>query len=219
MDEIERLKLKSGKVLVICRDEDAEDPRKGFDNLGVMVCFHRRYNLGDKHDYKPDNYGSRDEMMKDIIAREKPAVILPLWLYDHSGITMSVGENPGYPFTDRWDAGQVGYIFARREDVLKEYGKKRVSPQLRKLVETVLRGEVETYDNYLTGNVYGYRVVKEGQCSECGHEEEEEFDACWGFYGEGWEESGILEAVKESGEEVLHEDKKPAVSTSVEEVV
>jgi hypothetical protein len=44
--------------------------------------------------------------------------------------------------------------------------------------EVLLKGEVETYDQYLRGDVYGYRVFK----VENG--EEEELDSCWGFYGE-----------------------------------
>jgi hypothetical protein len=49
--------------------------------------------------------------------------------------------------------------------------------------EVLLKGEVETYDQYLTGDVYGYRVFKVETCSQ-GHEHEEELDSCWGYYGE-----------------------------------
>lgn len=35
-----------GYTIKIYHDEDAESPRD-WDNLGEMVCFHRRYNLGD----------------------------------------------------------------------------------------------------------------------------------------------------------------------------
>lgn len=40
-----------GYNLQVFRDEYAENPRE-WDNLGKMVCWHRRYNLGDKHDYE-----------------------------------------------------------------------------------------------------------------------------------------------------------------------
>lgn len=43
------------------------------------------------------------------------------------------------------------------------------------MAEKYLKSEVETYDQYLTGDVYGYVIEdKEG----------EELDSCWGFYGE-----------------------------------
>lgn len=100
---------------------------------------------------------------------EKVAVMLPLYLYDHSGITISTA-----PFSCPWDSGQVGFIYVTLEDVRKEYSCKNVTAKIRAKVEAQLRQEVETYDEYLTGQVYGY-VVEDA--------EGEEIDSCWGFYG------------------------------------
>ena len=44
-------------------------------------------------------------------------VILPLYLYDHSGITMSTG-----PFSCPWDSGQVGWIYASKKTFIDETG-------------------------------------------------------------------------------------------------
>ena len=35
-------------------EDDIEDPREYYKdtNVTTMVCFHRRYSLGDKHDFK-----------------------------------------------------------------------------------------------------------------------------------------------------------------------
>lgn len=70
--------------------------------------------------------------------------------------------------------------------MLKEYGGKIVTQKLKERVTEYLKGEVETYDQYLTGDVYGYKVFK----VENG--EEEELDSCWGFYGQ---EDCMLEGV------------------------
>jgi hypothetical protein len=112
-------------------------------------------------------------MEKDIIKRENVGVILPLYLYDHSGITMNTTG-----FGCQWDSFQVGFIFISKQKMLQEYGGKIVTQKLKDRVTEYLKGEVETYDQYLTGDVYGYRVFK----VENG--EEEELDSCWGFYGE-----------------------------------
>ena len=155
------------------QDIDPMNPRLEYDHLGVMVCFHRRYLLGDKeHNYDPADYEGWDEVIKAIQDEEKPVVILPLYLYDHGGITMRTGE-----FSDHWDSGQVGFIFARREDVLAEYGKKRISQKLRDEVTKRLEAEVKEYDQYLTGDVWGYII-------EDHHGEE--LDSCWGFFGREW---------------------------------
>lgn len=41
------------KTAVILRDTDPENPRDSYyqENLGNMVCWHKRYNLGDKHTF------------------------------------------------------------------------------------------------------------------------------------------------------------------------
>ena len=171
-------------------DDSPESPRS-WDNLGTMVCFHKRYDLGEKHDYRFNDYNSWDEMEKDIIKRENVGVILPLYLYDHSGITMNTTG-----FGCQWDSSQVGFIFISKQKMLQEYGGKIVTQKLKDRVTEYLKGEVKTYDQYIRGDVYGYRVFK----VENG--EEEELDSCWGFYGEEEcmsEGVGIMDYLLEKG--------------------
>jgi hypothetical protein len=176
-------------LIEVIQDESPESPRE-WDNLGTMICFHPRYNLGDKHDYRSRDYRFYDEQTEDIKKKENACVMLPLYLYDHSGITMSTSS-----FGCRFDSGQVGWIVVSKEKVRKEYNVKRINKELIEKVTKVLEGEVETYDQYLTGDVYGYRISKVTEC-ELGHEHKEEVDSCWGFYGEDecmTEAEGIVE--------------------------
>lgn len=159
------------------QDESPESPRE-WDNLGKMICFHNRYDLGDKHGYNSNDYNGWGELREQIEKDYNVGVILPLYLYDHSGITMNTTG-----FSCRWDSGQVGFIFVSKQKMLEEYGGKIVTQKLKDRVTEYLKGEVKNYDQYLTGDVYGYRVFKVDTCS-LGHEHEEELDACWGFYGE-----------------------------------
>jgi hypothetical protein len=99
---------------------------------------------------------------------EDAAVILPLYLYDHSGITISTG-----PFSCPWDSGQVGLIYATKADILKEFGDPN-DEKVEERVEKRLEGEVESYDQYLTGDIYGF-IIKD--------KDEEERESCWGFFG------------------------------------
>lgn len=158
------------KIEVI-QDIDPMNPRKEFDNLGTMVCFHGRYDLGDKHDYRSEHYFGWEEMKEDIIKTENVGVILPLFLYDHSGITMNTTG-----FHCPWDSGQVGFIFVSKEKMREEYGYERISKKLKQRVAGYLKGEVETYDQYLTGDTYGYRITN--------IHTDDEIDSCWGFYGD-----------------------------------
>jgi hypothetical protein len=195
-DTIAEYKLKSGNILKIYPDENDESPMD-WDNLGVMVCFHKRHKLGNDHDYREDDYGSWDEVREAIIKKENPIVILPLYLYDHSGLRMKVGSFQGLlpQGHAEFDSGMVGFIFAPRDKVLENYMVKRISPEIKEKVEKLLRGEVEVYDQYLMGDVYGFRVVKPTHCAECGHDDEEEIDACWGFYGSDPKKNGMMDHI------------------------
>ena len=182
-------------LIEIIQENDPESPRE-WDNLGKMICFHSRYNLGDKHDYRSNDYSGWEEQRKDIEKKENVCVMLPLYLYDHSGITMNTTG-----FSCRWDSGQVGWIVVSKEQVRKEYGVKRINKELIEKVTNILESEVKTYDQYLTGDVYGYRISKITEC-ELGHEHKEEVDSCWGFYGEDecmTEAEGIVDYHIEKG--------------------
>jgi len=180
MDAIETKTIGKYKIEII-PDDSPFDPR-GDDNLGTMVCFHGNYNLGDKHEYRHQDYSGWDEMKRAIIRNENAGVILPLYLYDHSGITMNTTG-----FHCPWDSGQVGFVFISKEKMREEYSYKRVSQKLIKRVTEYLVNEIATYDQYLTGDVYGFRITDT--------ETEEEVDSCWGFYGDNYcmeEAEGIV---------------------------
>jgi hypothetical protein len=187
-----------GYLIEIHYDTDASNPRKEFDNVATMVCWHRRYDLGDDQpaqcgsDYlkmlADDAVGFKcdldDVPEKHIQAvLEKHYFILPLYLYDHSGISISTGA-----FSCPWDSGQVGFIYVTKEKARKEWGPPKEGETEEQWATRYLEGEVEEYDQYLTGDVHGY-VIKEP--SEDWDEDEDDEDdkwtdtneSCWGFYG------------------------------------
>jgi hypothetical protein len=170
-----------GYQIDINQDIDPENPREAWDNLGTMVCFHGRYNLGDKTDLRSSQFTGWDELETHLRENLDAVVILPLYLYDHGGITMNTTG-----FSCRWDSGQVGFIYVTREKLRKEYDWKRVSPQRRERVAELLRGEVQTYDQYLTGDIYGYSITKDG----------EDIDSCYGFYGSDYCEEAAKEYIE-----------------------
>jgi hypothetical protein len=248
-------------TLKIVHDDDSINPREDYDNFGKMVCWHSRYNLGDKHDYRnPDDFlaelvrGSLPE--KDIIAyvkdgnagnlkleytkathewdlssyddyfkkwyevesypaplekesayvcdgilenmsskdlmalAERQNLVLPLYLLDHSGITISTSD-----FRDKWDSGQVGWTYASKADITKEYGDN--SPESLERAERLLKAEVESYDCYIRGECYGFQLFEDGV----------ETDSCWGFLGSFNE---ALKAIRE----YLPEDAVPLADSA-----
>lgn len=162
-----------GYDIKLYQDTNAENPRN-WDNLGTMVCFHKRYNLGDKTDLKSDMFEGWNEV-KDYLIKEKGAVVIaPLFLYDHSILRVKIGDFYGLlpQGHARFDSGQIGFIYASGDDIRKEYNVKRISKQLKEKAMKVLKSEVDVYDKWGSGQVYGFQTEKDG----------EYIDSCWGFY-------------------------------------
>ena len=190
MHELVHEEEHQGATIKIYSDSDADSPR-AWDNLGTMVCGHTRYNLGDDNSFASarefliDLLDLTDEYDLDIETLEQRAraiaVILPLYLYDHSGLAMNTTG-----FHCPWDSGQVGYIYATLEDIRAECGVARVSAKRRMQVADHLRQEVAIYHDYLAGNVYGYLVEQDG----------DEIDSCWGFIGDF--DGYVLEQAREA---------------------
>lgn len=190
------------KTAVILQDTSPDNPRDSYyqENLGNMVCWHSRYNLGDKHIWSepidfardlaethsswsellqyikdghtkdlrlvPDGEGyqlqfkalsfndnrwanmegfkfpadfsdsvaidrlvwdSCEGTFSDVLEEmytpeliglcKSKVAILPLYLYDHSGLAMSTSD-----FGDRWDSGCVGFIYMDKDTAMKELG-------------------------------------------------------------------------------------------------
>lgn len=170
----------------IYTDPDPISPIEDCDHEERMICFHKRYRLGDEHSYNMDDYTSWLGLKRAIMHDNKDAVVLPLYLYDHSGITMKTT-----PFGDRWDSGQVGFIYITKEGMKKYYGES-MPRYWRKRANEILVSAVKCYDDYLTGNVYGFILEKKSKCESCTTIEYERIDSCWGFIGD-YETSGILD--------------------------
>lgn len=151
--------------------------------------------------------------------------------YEHGDITISTSN--GYPYNDRWDAGCVGWIYVSKERALKEWGgiperdengeiiriphhhsngnitySVKYTPiteeNWKEVAEYHMNNEVKTYDQYLTNDVYGYKLIttttEQERCPHCNEiikefEIEEEVESLWGFYGDCLEDNGILDNI------------------------
>jgi hypothetical protein len=207
--------------LRIVIDPEPLDPRAEYDNAAVMACWHRRYRLGDadgparlrdavraSRGHRPHDDNLDDPyVLRAALTRCRDIVSLPLYLYDHSGITISTSRS--YPFNNRWDAGQVGFVFMTRAQILAQFapsGAERLTARLRARAEALMRAEVAIYDQYLTGDVFGY-VVED----DIG----EHLDSCWGFFGrEACVEEG--RAVAQHHAETIDAERRVALAHELE---
>lgn len=203
-EAIETIEYK-GYTINIYPDYDFAETPRNWDNLGKVICWHRNYDLSDKgqmdlwsekHEcsYKNimDYIDMKDGEFCDVLTEEQEAVvILPVYMYEHSGITISTSS-----FACRWDSGQIGYIYATKKDIMKDFNVTEIDEELKDKVEKILIQEIKTYDDYVTGNVYGYSVEETG-------------DSCYGYLGD-YEKNGMIEDAKSNIDFHIEQKRKQA---------
>lgn len=149
--------------VTVTRDDEPDSPRQeGVGNVGYMACLHYRYSLGDEGDVVEDVVSSlREEGLAataTMLQREFGVqVVLPLYLLDHSGLSMTAGGNvlQGHvPNRRGWDTSVVGIIFDHPERLASALADPVGAPT----VETWLRQEVAEYDLWLHGDAYVLQI-------------------------------------------------------------
>ena len=188
----------NGYTITMRQDTDGDDhadPRQA-DNLGVMLCQHRDYTLGDEShakylsnkdsfadakrafDYYADREYDRGGLRAFVLYLKTylgATVVLPLGLIDHSGISMYVGGGAHPMDPGGWDSGTVGFIF----DTAASREMTGCTPEIgfdAEAVTKTLRAEVKEYDKYLTGDVWGHEITDPDG-------DDVEDASCWGILG------------------------------------
>lgn len=151
--------------LHIERDPAAESPRE-WDTVGTIVARHTRYQLGDQD--APaiawDELSGWYEVEEHLAEEHGAIAVLPVYLYDHSGLALSTT-----PFSCPWDSGRVGAIYATAKSVAITLGQDASREQILR----ALREEVSLFDSYVSGDVWGFVI-----CDRFGNV----LDSCGGFF-------------------------------------
>jgi hypothetical protein len=144
-------------------DESPESP-EDWDTVGTLMTFHRDCTIQGTKEFKTQ------EAFKEFLRKgehNNTLIIAPVYAYIHFGVALSQ-SNDRYPFTDPWDACQIGVIYCTKAKAKKEFKTKTYT----KTLEAFAR-EIETWNQYMSGEVYGFTV--EGKDGE-------DIDSCWGYY-------------------------------------
>ena len=187
---IKEAKLGNETVKIV-QDGDVETPRN-WSNLSKMIFTGSYKHLGDKHEVDFDEeFDSRQDFIErgeEIVRKhfKDVAVCYAVHMYKHSGESISIDYSGQY--TCRWDSGTIGFAIVTKEDIRKEYNIKRVTQKYIDKCENIVRGEIKTLDQYISGEVYGY-VVED--------KDENVIDSCYGFFGDDIEKNGISDYLEE----------------------
>ena len=167
---------------VLYFDEEPQNPRVEWDQYCRIYIANNRYVEGDTDDITelydllgrkgcdidfddPEWEGHEREILPTL-CEEYRIKLVPLYASIHSNVAIST-----VPFNDRWDSGQIGWVWASMDD-----------PNITDdaTYTKIIEGEVREYDMFLQGDVYGigvYDIQDDGSVDEYTVEE------VWGFFG------------------------------------
>lgn len=159
--------LKSFEVghlrVLIEQDCDPQSPAE-WDNVGEIVYTSLRYTLGTRR----VTHAQMDDIRRGITSYE--LIGMPVFAYVHGSVMIHAAESN--PFNCPWDSGQSGFVFCTYERAIQEFPG-QVEKVVRREALRAMIAEVETFSQYLQGDVYGYRIM----------DRDNEVESCWGLYG------------------------------------
>lgn len=163
-----------------------------WDLLGHVSFFHRDYDFSYGRG-KTD--GSTPERLREIF-EDEPCVIVPIHMYEHSGIGFTAGSPNRYPFNCPFDGSPyIGYAWITYAEIREEFKWKRLTKERKERIAGYLCNQIEALNQYVSGDVYGY--VVEDPFGE-------HVSSCWGFYGWKYAKEAILsEAYSVIGHDIM----------------
>ena len=178
MNAIKTINYK-GHNIDICYDEEPMSP----DEWSNEDCFL----VYDHSDFYVEKKGFDPQEIWDHIQETKKwfydgYYVFPVYAYVHSGVTLSMAKS-GYPFTCGWDTSMKGFALVKRT---------KGWTWTRNEAEKVAKSVVEEWDDYCTGQVYGYSI-------------DDYKESCWGYYGDT---NYCIEDAKEAVDSMVREERE-----------
>ena len=193
--------------LTIQKDFDTPSPRgDDYENLATLVSSHRKLVVGDdnaldkltkeirshknyKDSYEYDYDFQSVKAMQDL--GEKIglfAVTLPLYIYTHSGSTISTT-----PFSCSFDSGQYGFAYITKDEAYSFYDIKRITKVITEKLEQIIKDEVSVFNSYINGDFYYFNLFKINEIGEA----IQTIDSCGGFQTADIEKNGMKDEISE----------------------
>ena len=164
--------LADGREVQVFYDPEPDNPRDWGPLTGI-VGWHSQRRIGDHPIPKspteflielyaeqfPEMGGMSDSEQARFVKRTPyPGVLKPLCMYEHGSVAFST-DNSSYPFTDRWDAGQVGFVYVTPQKLVE----REIADDVEK-TEAIIKSELQAWEDFVNGNVYGVSLVEKSAC-------------------------------------------------------
>lgn len=164
-----------GYTCRVVYDPDPTSP-DDWDTLGTIYANSRNHN--------PQNHTLDEIMVEESddagLHIDPNYLFVRIYAYEHGGIALHAASGP---IKCGWDEYLFGVMAVHKDKAAKEFGDMTNVENYEKAMKC-LEAEVEDWDMYYQGEVFGYEVLDEDDCV---------VDSCWGFYGY----EGAKEAMQE----------------------
>ena len=169
----------------VYHDEYASHPRKFCDSISRLYAWHRSYGevISDSNEF------STPEAFMEW-AEEDGGDVFELYMYDHSGITLSLSS-----FNDPWDSGQVGFAY------ISQSAKEELRLNREQTIE-YLQNDIDELTQYINGYVYTISVHLIEDMSKTPIGDEPSFSMYTEIYNKNLRESIFDDHLKELLEEL-----------------
>lgn len=154
------IKLKDNHILKIWQDTDTESPDAWGNEDMFLVYDHKRFTV-EREGFKPQdiyNYIIEydAETSKELrVSDYNNYHIFTLYAYIHSGVSLSL-EHQRYGF----DVSSTGFLLIKKDILQQEVG--NIEEDLtREEAKKYAEGLIETWNTYLSGEVYGFTIIKQ----------------------------------------------------------
>lgn len=170
-----------GIDIEIIPDDDPQSP-KDWDNTDCFLVYDHTSFYVKVEGFEPrDIYEARKEGKTKLY---DGYWVFPVDAYIHSGVALSLANEANFP-DRRWDVSTTGFALVKRQK-----GWTWTEEKARKVARSI----VNEWNDYLSGNIYGWSVSKTG-------------NSVWGYYGDP-KESGCLDEAKHDVDYYISEQRK-----------
>lgn len=164
----------NGYKINIYQDDDYESPQNDVE-YGFLVFDHRQFCV-EKEGFVPHEIFENNGKVPGYF-------VFKCCAYIHSGVSVSVGRDESWP-DQRWDVSCKGYWIIKRQKGTYTVDR----------AQAVAESLCKEWNQYLSGDVYGYMIEDENGDEEGG---------CWGYWGEP-EDSYLINEAKNEIDELIN---------------
>lgn len=188
--ETQKLNATESLVGIITYDDCPPNPVKEWDLLGTMAVHPRHSHWAHESiDLDIPMGNNPAEHLRNFIKakgyKQSEVIAFPITKYEHGDISLSLGDTRTCDF----DSGIIGFIYAEKAKIRKEFGVKRITKDIIEKVAKIFSDELDTQSDYLNGEVFAYRIyqVNTAEFEKYGKHclaVSKAIDSCCGYYGE-----------------------------------